>query len=100
MRSHSVGVGFLIGEIPCIIGNIITANEINGAGPDRTYGPNGWPGVSSVAPYSYPIGSLPIPYDPTNGTASDGDIIRKRLSESYSTDSRQAGERLQELALR
>lgn len=49
--------------------------RINGAGPDRTFGPNGWVGVST-----YPSGSLPLPYDPTNGTVSDGDIIRTQLS--------------------
>lgn len=54
--------------------------KLNGAGPDRTYGPNGWPGISQAAPYTYPIGSLPIPYDPTNGTASDGDVIRSQKS--------------------
>ena len=49
--------------------------KINGAGPDRTYGPSGWIGVSS-----YPAGSLPIPYDPTNGTVSDGDVQRTQKS--------------------
>jgi prepilin-type N-terminal cleavage/methylation domain-containing protein len=49
--------------------------RLNGAGPDRTYGPNGWQGISS-----YPASSLPLPYDPTNGTASDGDIIRTQKS--------------------
>lgn len=49
--------------------------RINGAGPDRTYGPSGWPGISN-----YPSGSLPLPYDATNGTISDGDIIRTQKS--------------------
>jgi prepilin-type N-terminal cleavage/methylation domain-containing protein len=55
------------------------------AGPDRNYGPPslafpgvavGWPGISTQPPYSYPVSSSLIPYDPTNGTASWGDIIR------------------------
>ncbi len=46
---------------------------LNGAGPDQTYGPTAWPGVSA-----YPAN--PIPYDPTNGTVSDGDIIRTQKS--------------------
>ena len=45
--------------------------RINSAGPDYTYGPTGWPGVSD-----YPAN--PIPYDPTNGTVSDGDIQRSQ----------------------
>lgn len=49
--------------------------RMNGAGPDRTYGPSGWVGISQ-----YPSGSLPYPYDPTNGTISDGDIIRSQKS--------------------
>jgi prepilin-type N-terminal cleavage/methylation domain-containing protein len=50
--------------------------RLSGCGPDRTMGPNGWPGISTQPPYSYPAGSLQVPYDPTNGTASQGDIIR------------------------
>lgn len=48
-------------------------------GPDRTYGPPGgansasWPGVSG-----YP--SCPIPYDPTNGTESTGDLVRSEIA--------------------
>jgi type II secretory pathway pseudopilin PulG len=49
--------------------------RINGAGPDRTFGPYGWIGVST-----YPSGSLALPYDPTNGTISNGDVIRTQLS--------------------
>ena len=49
--------------------------RVTGAGPDRTYGPNGWDGVSS-----YPSTSLPLPYDPTNGTVSDGDVLRTQKS--------------------
>lgn len=44
---------------------------MNAAGPDKTYGPYGWQGVSN-----YPIGSQPMPYNATNGTVSLGDIIR------------------------
>ncbi|MBI1292977.1 prepilin-type N-terminal cleavage/methylation domain-containing protein [bacterium] len=51
--------------------------RLNGAGPDRTYGPSGWIGISA-----YPSGSLPLPYDPTNGTVSNGDILRTQLSSS------------------
>jgi prepilin-type N-terminal cleavage/methylation domain-containing protein len=62
--------------------------KLNSAGPDREFGPpssafpamNGWPGISSQPPYSYPITSLVIPYDPTNGTASWGDVIRSQKS--------------------
>jgi prepilin-type N-terminal cleavage/methylation domain-containing protein len=50
--------------------------RMNGAGPDRTYGPSDWPGVSTVAPYNYPRTALQTPYDATNGTASAGDILR------------------------
>lgn len=49
--------------------------RINGAGPDQVNGPNGWVGVSA-----YPSGSLPLPYDATNGTVSNGDVIRTQLS--------------------
>jgi len=47
--------------------------KLNSAGPDRTYGPyytGGYPATM------YP--ELPIPYDPTNGTRSYGDIIRSQ----------------------
>ncbi len=54
--------------------------RISAAGPDRTYGPNGWPGISTIPPYSYPATALPHPYDPTNGTISNGDIIRSQKS--------------------
>lgn len=49
--------------------------RLTSAGPDRTYGPYGWYGVSN-----YPTGSLPLPYDPTNGTVSNGDIIRSQVA--------------------
>jgi general secretion pathway protein G len=51
--------------------------RIGSAGPDRTYGPNGWDG-----PSDYPPTALPLPYDPTNGTISDGDVIRTQKSPS------------------
>jgi general secretion pathway protein G len=43
--------------------------RLNSAGPDKTYGPGAWVGVSD-----YPAN--PLPYDPTNGTISDGDVQR------------------------
>jgi prepilin-type N-terminal cleavage/methylation domain-containing protein len=52
--------------------------RLQAAGPDRTYGPGGWPGVSTTFSPPYPIGALPQPYDPTNGTASQGDVIRSQ----------------------
>lgn len=52
------------------------------AGPDRTFGPNGWPGISTLPPYTYPASALPLPYDATNGTISDGDIIRSQVATS------------------
>ena len=52
-------------------------------GPDRTFGPNGWPGVSTTLPVNpYPATALPEPYDATNGTISPGDIIRSQVSSS------------------
>jgi len=42
-------------------------------GPDGLYGPTGWPGVSA-----YPAN--PIPYDPTNGVESTGDLVATELS--------------------
>lgn len=41
---------------------------MNSSGPDRTYGP-------SYVPTGFTF-SVNFPYDPTNGTVSDGDIIR------------------------
>ncbi len=46
--------------------------KINSAGPDRTYGPY-YP-TDSHPGNKYP--QLPLPYDPSNGTASTGDIMR------------------------
>ncbi len=43
------------------------------SGPDGLYGPTAWQGITN-----YP--ALTIPYDPTNGTMSTGDIIRTELS--------------------
>lgn len=50
--------------------------RLSSVAPDGTFGPNGWAGVATKPPYSYPAASLPLPYDPSNGTASPGDIIR------------------------
>lgn len=47
--------------------------RVSGSGPDNTYGPTGWDGVST-----YP--ASPIPYDPTNGIVSSGDLMRSQLS--------------------
>jgi hypothetical protein len=47
--------------------------RIHSVGPDRSYGPSGWEGVTT-----YPAGS--IPYDPTNGSISAGDLIHSQLS--------------------
>lgn len=58
--------------------------RINGAGPDRTYGPPNsgstasWPGKAEAM--GYPVGNIPLPYDPTNGTVSPGDILRSQAS--------------------
>jgi len=49
--------------------------RLTSAGPDRTYGPYGWYGVSN-----YPTTALPLPYDPTNGTVSNGDVIRSQVA--------------------
>lgn len=49
--------------------------KLSSAGPDRTYGPNGWDGIST-----YPATQLALPYDATNGTVSDGDILRTAAS--------------------
>jgi len=54
--------------------------RLTAAGPDRIYGPNGWYGISTQPPYNYPVTSLPLPYDPTNGTVSNGDIIRSQVA--------------------
>jgi len=55
--------------------------RLSSAGPDGEFGPpnadnptDSWPAVA-ITEFSYP-GQLPQPYDPTNGTVSDGDIIR------------------------
>jgi len=46
--------------------------KLNSAGPDRTYGP--YYDTGSFPGSEYP--QLPVPYDPTNGTVSDGDVMR------------------------
>jgi hypothetical protein len=56
--------------------------RVSSGGPDGTYGPGGWYGLSTQPPYSYPASALPIPYDPTNGTLSMGDLIRSKKSPS------------------
>jgi len=48
---------------------------LNAAGPDKIYGPHGWQGISS-----YPATQNPHPYNATNGTVSDGDIIRSGVN--------------------
>jgi hypothetical protein len=48
--------------------------KINSAGPDKTYGP--YYDTGSYPGTEYP--QLPLPYDPTNGTVSDGDVIRSQ----------------------
>jgi prepilin-type N-terminal cleavage/methylation domain-containing protein len=54
--------------------------RLNSAGPDRSYGPTPsttppgtWYGVSA-----YP--ACPVPYDPTNGTVSLGDVQRSQVA--------------------
>lgn len=47
--------------------------RLTAAGPDKSYGPTGWVGVST-----YP--ASPIPYDATNGTVSQGDILRTQVA--------------------
>jgi prepilin-type N-terminal cleavage/methylation domain-containing protein len=42
-------------------------------GPDQTMGPNGWDMGTN-----YPESAIPIPYDPTNGLVSNGDVIRSQ----------------------
>jgi prepilin-type N-terminal cleavage/methylation domain-containing protein len=52
------------------------------AGPDRTYGPPGGTNTSSwegpAERLGYPVGNIPVPYDPTNGSISTGDVIRSQ----------------------
>jgi type II secretory pathway pseudopilin PulG len=54
--------------------------RLSSAGPDGTYGPNGWNGLSTQLPYGYPASALQVPYDPTNGASSAGDLIRSEKS--------------------
>lgn len=53
--------------------------RLSSAGPDRTYGQ---PDGGSWQIPSNPSTVLPLPYDPTNGTASGGDILRTQKSPS------------------
>lgn len=50
--------------------------KISLSGPDRTYGPYGFEGIST-----YPSSNLQMPYDPTNGLYSLGDLLRSQNSE-------------------
>ncbi len=50
--------------------------KLNSAGPDKTYGPYYDTGSYPGTAYS----QLPIPYDPTNGTVSNGDVMRSQKS--------------------
>jgi prepilin-type N-terminal cleavage/methylation domain-containing protein len=67
--------------------------KLQSAGPDRSYSPansvsaaaaiasgGGWPGLSTAPPNNYPADQLSQPYDPTNGTASMGDVLRSQRS--------------------
>lgn len=56
-------------EMLCINGHW----TIHSAGPDKYHGPSGFPNNCG-----YPSGSWPMAYDPTNGTISNGDIIRSQ----------------------
>lgn len=50
--------------------------RLSSSGPDQSYGPNGWRDVELG--YDW----FEIPYDPTNGTVSGGDVIRtQRISD-------------------
>ena len=48
-------------------------------GPDRGFGPIGYPSPSTLPPYNYSTSGVPIPYDATNGIYSTGDIIRSEI---------------------
>ncbi len=48
---------------------------LRSVGPYGRSGPCGWQGVSQLPPTN-----LFVPYDPTNGTVSAGDIMRSQLS--------------------
>ncbi|NLD61465.1 prepilin-type N-terminal cleavage/methylation domain-containing protein [Candidatus Sumerlaeota bacterium] len=56
---------------------------LDSAGPDRTYGPHGWEGPGTTGPNAYYSSQVPLPYDSTNGTVSNGDIIRAQISPNY-----------------
>jgi prepilin-type N-terminal cleavage/methylation domain-containing protein len=51
--------------------------KLNSAGPDKTYGPYY---TGSYPATEYP--QLPIPYDSSNGTVSDGDVLRSQADSS------------------
>lgn len=56
------------------------------AGPDGQYGPTGFNSPGTAPPYNYPAGTVPIPYDPTNGVYSLGDIFRSQVCEAGYTN--------------
>lgn len=51
-------------------------------GPDGSVGPSGFPSPGTLPPFSYPASQVAIPYDPTNGVHSTGDMIRTEIRES------------------
>jgi hypothetical protein len=55
-------------EMLCVAGHW----AIHSLGPNRVYGPSGDP--QTMAECGYP--AWPYAYDPTNGTVSDGNIMR------------------------
>jgi prepilin-type N-terminal cleavage/methylation domain-containing protein len=50
--------------------------RVMSTGPDGIIGPGGWRGISN-----YPPPNLYLPYDPTNGLVSGGDIMRSQVCE-------------------
>ncbi|MBX7245780.1 MAG: type II secretion system protein GspG [Candidatus Sumerlaeaceae bacterium] len=50
--------------------------RLNSSGPDRTFGP-------TYVPVGKTLG-VNVPYDPTNGTVSSGDIVRTQKESKYS----------------
>jgi hypothetical protein len=55
-------------------------------GPDGIYGPFGFSSPATAPPYTYPSSSVPVPYDPTNGVYSAGDLIRSEVCEAGFTN--------------
>lgn len=56
----------------CLVGHW----ALHSLGPNRYYGPTGYPNSCD-----YP--DWPLPYDPTNGTISDGNIMRTQRDASF-----------------